>query len=1187
MKRMDERLRRLIDEVATTRRKARLALWLTWWWGAMATIALIFIVAARWTGWTVVSARSILVVVSIGGAALISAGIWRWGRDPARTAAWVEQEHPSLAGRLLTAIEMEPGPDGSWNILQDRLLEDTLAKAREVPWIRRAIERRVLADTIHMAVLLVTLALLAFVPSRSPDSLVLTPSHRWQVDPGDTELERGANLAVRVRLGLDAVQEMQLVVEETGGRRFHLPMNRGLEDQVFGVVLPSIRSNLIYRVEAGPGRSSRWYRVASFEYPVVGGVRSRLVHPGYTGQPERTFKDARRFTAIEGSRLDLHLDLNHQVQQARLVDLSREGSKLPDLELQPDPGHPSVSITGHVLTRSRRFGLILRDASGRTNRTATEFVFDVLTNRSPVFKVERPRQKALVSPLEEVQFVGEVTDDFGVLQGAVVLEAGPGAPIEVRMKPAGNDGRRQTWSVSLPLEPFMLSPGSLVSWHAWAEDIGPDGVVRRTFSELHLAVVRPLQELFRAGEQMGGAGERSRPGNDGRSEEGLAARQQKVLTATWNLRHSPASSSGKDLDVLLEAQQEILRDLNRDSGSGGSAQETLKAGSAMEAAVASLRAAKSDRPSLAKAEAREREALEALQRMAPAEHRVTRGGSRGSGGSGGSQQAQLDELEIKPSDNRYETRREAVSEPEARRRAAAQMSQLQDLLKRQQDLTSELAALQPSWQKAATEQERELAKRRLQRLRDEQQDIAESLDEMNGRSQRMNAENQQSAPDRENSLGQARDAAQSSREAMDRQDFGDALSSGRRAGSQLESLRQRWRRDSASDWKEQLKDLRQSAHELTEASRRLDSILQPDPQARASARRLTDSARSKPDAEAAARGLAEQRERFKAIEEQATELARQAESVEPLVSRQIYDAVRGLAQANKAAPSQAREGLLKAGDLNQSVSERLEEARQKGEGAFDVASDLALSGFTREAGMVGARMLDPMTRFQQGVEKASEGVLGDDTESLRRARRELDTLLDQARATTTQEGSLVSSSAASPPPSAPAGASTNQARGDSAATSTSSGQSGSTQARAPGPAAPGTPSRRSAAGAGARDGATVGGGAPWGDGFRGWNERLLEVGTLLDAPEWQDSITGVRESLRGFRSRIRQEGSAPTPAEVQKHLLSPLVEVRRQVDEAIARRQSAESLVPADRDPVPSRYAEAVKEYYERLGAGR
>jgi hypothetical protein len=53
---------------------------------------------------------------------------------------------------------------------------------------------------------------------------------------------------------------------------------------------------------------------------------------------------------------------------------------------------------------------------------------------------------------------------------------------------------------------------------------------------------------------------------------------------------------------------------------------------------------------------------------------------------------------------------------------------------------------------------------------------------------------------------------------------------------------------------------------------------------------------------------------------------------------------------------------------------------------------------------------------------------------------------------------------------------------------------------------------------------------------------------------------------------------------VQLQVVKPLVEVRSRINDELARRQSREALVPIDRDPVPDRFSELVRRYYEELG---
>jgi hypothetical protein len=56
---------------------------------------------------------------------------------------------------------------------------------------------------------------------------------------------------------------------------------------------------------------------------------------------------------------------------------------------------------------------------------------------------------------------------------------------------------------------------------------------------------------------------------------------------------------------------------------------------------------------------------------------------------------------------------------------------------------------------------------------------------------------------------------------------------------------------------------------------------------------------------------------------------------------------------------------------------------------------------------------------------------------------------------------------------------------------------------------------------------------------------------------------------------------------VQQQVAGPLVELRDRVAEELLRRTSKKAIVPLDRDPVPPKYSEKTRLYYERLGSGK
>jgi hypothetical protein len=108
-----------------------------------------------------------------------------------------------------------------------------------------------------------------------------------------------------------------------------------------------------------------------------------------------------------------------------------------------------------------------------------------------------------------------------------------------------------------------------------------------------------------------------------------------------------------------------------------------------------------------------------------------------------------------------------------------------------------------------------------------------------------------------------------------------------------------------------------------------------------------------------------------------------------------------------------------------------------------------------------------------------------------------------------------------------------------------------------------------------------------GDDFGPWSDRLRDVEEMIDVPEWRNDVATAREKARLARQAFRKDSRKPDWAVVRAEIVKPLVEVRDKVSEELARRGATDLLVPIDRDPVPDRYADLVRRYYERLGSAK
>ena len=127
---------------------------------------------------------------------------------------------------------------------------------------------------------------------------------------------------------------------------------------------------------------------------------------------------------------------------------------------------------------------------------------------------------------------------------------------------------------------------------------------------------------------------------------------------------------------------------------------------------------------------------------------------------------------------------------------------------------------------------------------------------------------------------------------------------------------------------------------------------------------------------------------------------------------------------------------------------------------------------------------------------------------------------------------------------------------------------------------------------GFNDGGGAGGGGTdvdWsgpltGERFTEWSDRLRNVEEMVDDRNLRTEIARVREIAKGIRVDYKQHAAQPDWDMVKSKIGTPLAELRNRLSEELARRESKENLVPIDRDPVPTKYAERVRRYYEDLG---
>ncbi len=1292
-------LKSQLEPVARRHRQLRYWRKLTACWGILALVGLACLFTVSTTGWNVPFMMPLLAFVGI----IAAIDLWfrnqKWEPDYLQIARQIEQRHPELHALLVTAVEQKPDAQtGKLSYLQQRVIQEAVAESEKHEWLDAVSSGQMLSAQLVQFIALLALVFVGWqlrstvVAERAAAVIAAKPqAPSITVTPGDVTLERGVGMVVLAKFTGALPAEATLVIQPVNQNPKRIPLVKNLDDPTFGSSIPEVTSDMTYRVEYA-GQKTRDFTVKVFEYPRLDRADAKLKYPDYTKLPEKTIPETRRISAVEGSSLQVDFQLNKPVKSASLIAKDKSV-----IQLATTADKATATLKNLALTKSQVYELQLVDADGRTNKVPAQFFVDVLKNRPPDLKFKFPKGDQRVTALQEISFQAEAWDDFGLKSYGLTYTVGGKEPKQLTLGENSGPDEKKQLSYLLKLEELGVKPDDLISWFLWADDVGPDGKVRRTSSDMFFAEVRPFEQIFRQGESKESEG----GGESGNKATKLAELQKQIISATWKLQRqetatnaAPSAKYKKDAPVVRDSQAQALdqTEAMAEQAENPRTQVLLKTvEDEMKKAVKELEAAQNAVAPLPAALRAEQAAYSALLKLAAREFQVSQNRSKNSKGQqSDAQREQLDQLELKPMDDRYEKQSKATAEQTEQQKEELQvLNRLKELAQRQQDINERLKELQTALQEAKTDQEREEIRRRLKRLQEEEQQMLADIDELKQKMQK--PENQSQMAEERKQLEKTRSEVQKAAEAMDKASVPQSLAQGTRAQRDLQDLRDEFRKKHSKQFSEEMRNMRNEARELAQQQEDIGKqIAEMGDKKSQKSRSLSEADNS----EKVAEQLAKQQTTLTNLLDSMRRVSEQAEAVEPLLAKELYDTIRRNAQT-------------------------------KTEESLKMSEELVRRSYAPQAAPFEQRARKDIDDLKQGVEKAAESVLGDETEALRLARKELDKLTEQLASELGQVAPQLAQKSGKPQGNSPGengdkemsdakqpgkgekgkgeaeskmgeqgdnGKTTGQqarntkgqpapgekgenpdgqpsdqsgkkpgtkpgeggegqkpgerkqpgqqasnskgkgemgeqpGKGAQGEGGTEPGQSPSQQAQSgkqPGQSGKGgaqasnrasnsdqpgemnnaeTPQRGAqtgnqransmldqfgGGGGTFNNGGSYNGGPMWGGDFVPWSDRLRNVEEMLDQPELRNEAARLRELARAMRAEAKKVNEKPKADLVNAQLLAPLAELRSRVNEELARREAKDPLVPIDRDPVPGKFTELVRRYYEELGRSK
>jgi hypothetical protein len=956
---------------------------------------------------------------TIGTLILMSAGlfsVWQFRtrrgttrEEKLEVARLIETEFPDLNQRLLTTIEQLPDQEtGRFSWLQRQLANEVGHHATTNEWQRVVPPRRILTRLVGA---LCALAITLYFGNelRSPDDRAMASSGATgqeegpieaapgsgvkfdvTVVPGTTEVERGTSLLITARFEGPLPADVTLS-QKAGQETAQIPMQKSLKDPLFGFRMPAVSSDFQYTIRYDE-HSTETFSISVYELPVVERVDARIEFPSYTEMKPELIEDTWRVSAVEGSTAVLFCRLNKDLKQGELV--REDGERFPLKRIsaeeqaslktakqqnrdegseEADSNSAETIYAVRVpVDRTARFEFDLFDTQERANRDRGEFQIVAYANRPPDLKLVFPAKDMQVSPIEEIELEATVWDDFGVKDHGFVVAVGDQKPKSVSLGDAAKGRKKHKLAHLVELELAKAEPDQLVSYYFFADDVDASGQTRRTMSDMFFAEVRHFEEIFREGQaqsaQQQQQQQQQQQGEGEKKAEELAKLQKQILNATWKIirremKAEVSQSFAEDVQLLVESQQqaiEKLQELMEELKDAQSKQYAEAVGKAMNDAVTRLTEALDNKSavSLTPAMSAERSAYQGLLKLRAREHEVTQqqqSSSSSSSSSSSPSQQQMQQLELDNKKNRYEEQNQARQQQSAQqqqqnREQLQVLNRLRELASRQGDMNKKVRELEHALREAKTDKEREELERQLKKLRDEQRELLKDFDEVKERMEQ--PENQQQMAEQQQQLDDARSRARQASEALEKGQLSQALNQGTRAERELEKLRDEVRQKAAGQFGEAMQDLRQQAQEITERQDDIKKALtkKDDEGPKKSLRGSTDRKEVEEQLET-------QRDQLDQVLTRMEDVVREAEANEPLLARQLYETVR---KARSDRPG-----------------EILDETR-----------DLVKRGFLPQATEAEKKAAEGVERVAQGIEKAADSVLGNELDSLKRAKND-------------------------------------------------------------------------------------------------------------------------------------------------------------------------------------------------------
>ncbi len=537
-----------------------------------------------------------------------------------------------------------------------------------------------------------------------------------KITPGNRKVRRKTDQLVSAELvGFHAPLVKMYARYHSGSKWEQAPMLPQGQSNGYEFLFSGLPESVDYYVEAA-GAKSKTFTLTAVDLPGVKKMRVTFQYPSWLGLKPVTEEPAGDLRAVEGTEAILSVETDKPLTTGVIV--LDDGKKI---ELKAKEGN---WLEARVPIQKDGLYYIAAMDEGQAVRLTDDYFIEARKDAEPTLRVRKPGRDLKVSPIEEVNFEIEATDDYGLQEMSLHYSVNGG---DEKVVPLGKGAKEIHGKTLLSLEDFKLVPGDVVSFYATAKDAKH---VAQT--DMYFLEAQPYEKEYSQSQQGGGGG-------GGGGEEGgdnkVSERQKEIISATWNqLRNrfaTPAQQKENakflsDQEAKLSEQAKSLAKRMRSRELTGGNQEFEQFAKNMDEAVKAMGSAveKLKETKLQPSLPDQQKALQHLMRAEAIFKQIqvafgSKGGGGGGGGGAGRELESLFDLELDTEKNQFESGQQASAEQKAKEVDEA-LEKLKQLARKQEELADarqkQPQSFEQRWQQDMLRRQAEELKKQMEQL---------------------------------------------------------------------------------------------------------------------------------------------------------------------------------------------------------------------------------------------------------------------------------------------------------------------------------------------------------------------------------------------------------------------------------------------------------------------------------------